>query len=208
MDGALCLTALFSRRQHAWMPSLVLGVGIAEPPPARRAVHRRRIIARLIVRRHALTQTLQVRAFRFLFFHRHTSCRHSTRLYLKCIGGGPKGEIALSWIPDEGQRGLWAEEIQETRTLVLRIGGGKSPSHHPRGRLHRCSHLSQVKQTSTLRVGTDISAVFCHDSLQKEGVWQCPILGRAIPLTVSKRLWTWPPSSISHARSACYRNKL
>jgi hypothetical protein len=73
MDGALCFTAVFSRRPHARMPFLIFGVGIAEPPPAGRAVHRRRITARLIVRRHALTQALQVRAFRFLFFHRHTS---------------------------------------------------------------------------------------------------------------------------------------
>ena len=162
MDGALCLTALFSRRQHAWMPSLVLGVGIAEPPPARRAVHRRRIIARLIVRRHALTQTLQVRAFRFLFFHRHTSCRHSTRVYVKCIRRGPRGEIALSLDTGWGTARVY----------------GRGDSRESNSWLH------------TFRVGTDISAIFCHDSFQKERVWKCPILGRAIPLTVSKRLWT------------------
>jgi hypothetical protein len=70
---ALCLSALFTRRQHARMPPLILGVGIAEPPPARCAVHSRRITARLIVRRHALTQALRVRALCFLFFHVHTS---------------------------------------------------------------------------------------------------------------------------------------
>jgi len=38
--------------------------------------------------------------------------------------------------------------------------------------------------SSRFRVGADISAVFCHDSFQKERVWNCPILGRAIPPTV------------------------
>ncbi len=58
MDGALCLAALFARRQHARMPLLILGVGIAEPSSARHAVHNGRMIARLIVRRHALTHVL------------------------------------------------------------------------------------------------------------------------------------------------------
>src|ERR1700674_1622779 len=85
MEGALCLAALFSVWQHARMPLFILSVGIAEPPPAGHAVHSRRIIARLIVRRHALTQALQDRVVPFFFFHRDTSCRHSTRVYLKCI---------------------------------------------------------------------------------------------------------------------------
>ena len=80
---ALCLATLFSMRQHARMPLLILGVGIAEPPLARRAGHHRRIIARLIVRRHALTQALQARSLCFFFFHRHTSFGNSTRDCLK-----------------------------------------------------------------------------------------------------------------------------
>ncbi len=55
----------------AWMPLIVLGARIAEPLPALRAVNSRRIIARLIVRRHSLTQSLQVLALVFLFFYRH-----------------------------------------------------------------------------------------------------------------------------------------
>jgi hypothetical protein len=42
------------------MPLFTLGMGIAKPSPARRTMHRGRIIARLIVRRYALTQSLQV----------------------------------------------------------------------------------------------------------------------------------------------------
>jgi len=44
------------------MPFFVFSVGIAEPPSARSAVHGRRIIARLIVRRHSLTQALHILA--------------------------------------------------------------------------------------------------------------------------------------------------
>src|SRR5882724_8780589 len=63
----LCLAALFSRqRQHARMP-LVLGVGIAEPSAAFRAVHGRRMIARLVVRRHCLTRALRALDLDFLF---------------------------------------------------------------------------------------------------------------------------------------------
>jgi hypothetical protein len=108
---ALCLTTLFSRRPHARMPLLILGVGIAEPPPARRAVHRRRIIARLIVGRHALTQALEVRALRFFYIHWCTSCRHSTRVYLKCIWRGfggirPARKETLSPLPSCKQAGV------------------------------------------------------------------------------------------------------
>jgi hypothetical protein len=46
------------------MPLFVFGVSIAEPSAALRAVHRRRIIARFIVRRHCLAQALH------FFFHR------------------------------------------------------------------------------------------------------------------------------------------
>jgi hypothetical protein len=70
------------------MPLLILSVGIAEPPPARRAMHCRGIIARLIVTRHALTRAFQINSLSFFFVHRHTSCRHSTRVYLKCIWHG------------------------------------------------------------------------------------------------------------------------
>jgi len=61
------------------MPLFVLGVGIAEPPAARRAVHSRRMIARLIIGRHGLTQALQLLALVVLFSHRHASGHHSTR---------------------------------------------------------------------------------------------------------------------------------
>jgi len=53
------------------MPILVLGVSIAEPPPALRAVDGRREIARLIVRRHSLTQALYVLTLVFHFSHPH-----------------------------------------------------------------------------------------------------------------------------------------
>ena len=93
------------------MPLLILGVGIAEPPPASRAVHRRRIIARLIVGRHALTQALEVRALRFFYVHWRTSCRHSTRVYLKCIWRGfggirPARKETLSPQPSCKQAGV------------------------------------------------------------------------------------------------------
>ena len=45
----LRLAALFSRPQHAWMPLLILGMAVAEPPIARRTVHCGRISAQLIV---------------------------------------------------------------------------------------------------------------------------------------------------------------
>jgi hypothetical protein len=67
----LRLAARFFKRQHARMPPIILGVGIAEPPPARRAVYSRLIIARLIVRRHPLTQALQIPAFVLPFSLRH-----------------------------------------------------------------------------------------------------------------------------------------
>ena len=134
MDGALCLAALFSRRQHARMPLLILGVGIAEPPPARRAVHSRRMIARLIVRRHALTQALQFRPLRFFFFHRHASCRHSTRVL---------SQVHLAWT---GAIRLARKEIV-VRVLVPSIFLrslliDQNPSHLPNvvipsGRLER-----------------------------------------------------------------------
>jgi hypothetical protein len=54
----LCLAALITRRQHARMPLLILGVGIAEPPPTRRAAYSRRVGAGRIARRDALTQPL------------------------------------------------------------------------------------------------------------------------------------------------------
>jgi len=57
------------------MPLLILGVGITEPLPTRRAVYRRRVGARRIARRDTLAQPLQVRALVFLFFHPHDTPR-------------------------------------------------------------------------------------------------------------------------------------
>jgi hypothetical protein len=45
----LCLAALITRRQHARMPLLILGVGITKPPPTRRAVYGRWVRAGPIV---------------------------------------------------------------------------------------------------------------------------------------------------------------
>jgi hypothetical protein len=57
---------LFCRqRQHARMPLLVLGMAIAEPPAALRAMHCRWIIAWLVVGRNCLTQALRVLAVHF-----------------------------------------------------------------------------------------------------------------------------------------------
>jgi hypothetical protein len=53
------------------MPPLILSVGIAEPPRARRAVYGRRIVARFVVRRHPLAQAFQVLALVFRFSYRH-----------------------------------------------------------------------------------------------------------------------------------------
>jgi hypothetical protein len=44
------LTALITKRQHALMPLLVLGMGSAEPPPTRRAAYGRRVSADRIAR--------------------------------------------------------------------------------------------------------------------------------------------------------------
>jgi hypothetical protein len=87
MDGCPMPRRPLLQGAHTRMPLLTLGVGIAEPLLADRAVHCRWITARLIGRRHPLTQATQVRALRVFFFHRHTSCRYSTRDYLKCIRG-------------------------------------------------------------------------------------------------------------------------
>ena len=54
----LCLAALITRRQHARMPLLILGVGITEPPPTRRAAYGRRVGARRIARRDTLAPPL------------------------------------------------------------------------------------------------------------------------------------------------------
>jgi hypothetical protein len=61
--------ALFSGWQRAWMPLVILGMRIAEPFSTRVAMHRRRVIARLVVGRHSLTQALVVL---FSFFHYRT----------------------------------------------------------------------------------------------------------------------------------------
>jgi len=74
--ASLCLSALIPRRQHASMPLLVLGMSIAEPPAAFRAMHGRGIIARLIIRRDRLTQSLHIRALVF-HFSTDASRRHS-----------------------------------------------------------------------------------------------------------------------------------
>jgi hypothetical protein len=50
------------------MPILIFGVGMAEPPAARGTVHHRWKVARLVVRRHPLTQAFYI-ALRS-FFHR------------------------------------------------------------------------------------------------------------------------------------------
>jgi hypothetical protein len=42
------------------MPLIVFGMSIAKPPAAFRAVYGRRIIARLVVRRHCLTQAVRM----------------------------------------------------------------------------------------------------------------------------------------------------
>jgi hypothetical protein len=65
-------TRHYIRREHAGMPLLVLGVGIAKPPLARHAMHGGGIIAGFQVRRDALTQTLEVCGLGDLFFHRRT----------------------------------------------------------------------------------------------------------------------------------------
>jgi hypothetical protein len=54
------------------MPLIILGVGTAEPSPALQAMKCRWVTARLVVRRHALTQARQVRASECLFFHCRT----------------------------------------------------------------------------------------------------------------------------------------
>lgn len=94
--------------QRARMPLLIFGVDVAEPAAARHTVHRRRIIARLIVRRHALTQALRVRALRFFFIHRPGSCHHSTPVHLKCIRCGAKADRLLK----AGAAALYVERQQ------------------------------------------------------------------------------------------------
>ncbi len=46
----LCLAAPVARRPYARVPLLILGVGITEPPPTRRAVYSRRVRAGWIAR--------------------------------------------------------------------------------------------------------------------------------------------------------------
>ena len=58
------------------MPFFILGVRIAEPPPACRAVHGRRKIAWLIVGRHSLAQAFQVFAVASSSPHQRTSRGH------------------------------------------------------------------------------------------------------------------------------------
>jgi hypothetical protein len=41
----LCLATLIASRQHARVPLFILGVGITEPPPTRRAMYGRRVSA-------------------------------------------------------------------------------------------------------------------------------------------------------------------
>jgi hypothetical protein len=67
--------ALITRRHHARMPPLILGVGITEPLPARRAAYGRRVGAGHRAKCDALTQPLQVRALVCLFFHGHETPR-------------------------------------------------------------------------------------------------------------------------------------
>ena len=55
----LCLAALITRRQHTRMPLLILGVGITEPLPTRRAAYGRRVVAGRIAKGDALAQPLQ-----------------------------------------------------------------------------------------------------------------------------------------------------
>ena len=62
------------------MPLLILSMGITEPLLARRAAYGRRVGARRNARRDALTQPLWIGVRGFLFSHRNTSCRHSTRV--------------------------------------------------------------------------------------------------------------------------------
>jgi hypothetical protein len=70
----LSLAAFVLRFTNTRMPIFVLSMCVAEPSFTGRAVHCCRITTRLIIGRHALTQSLQVRAFLFVEFfeHRHT----------------------------------------------------------------------------------------------------------------------------------------
>src|SRR6266566_7204231 len=74
----LCITV----RQHARMPLVILGVGITEPVPTRRATHGRRIGAgrHSRVRRPDTTSLGPRSRLPFLPSTRHTSCRYSTRV--------------------------------------------------------------------------------------------------------------------------------
>src|ERR1700719_157362 len=81
----LCLAALITRRQHTRMPLLILGVGITEPLPTRRAAYGRRVVTGRIAKRDALAQPLQVRALIFLFFHPHDIPRVAILLPLVCL---------------------------------------------------------------------------------------------------------------------------
>ena len=66
--------------QHARVPLLILSMGITEPLLARRAAYGRWVGARRNAGRDALTRPLYIGARGFLFSHRNTSCRHSTRV--------------------------------------------------------------------------------------------------------------------------------
>ena len=94
----LCLAALITRRQHTRMPLLILGVGITEPLPTRRAAYGRRIVAGRIAKGDALAQPLQVRALIFLFFHPHDIPRVAILPPLVCL---PEN------LDDETQAPLW-----------------------------------------------------------------------------------------------------
>ena len=61
---------------------LILAVGIAEPSTAPRAANRGRVVARLVVRRHRLTEVLQVRAFYFFSFHQEAFNRVAFVIFL------------------------------------------------------------------------------------------------------------------------------
>jgi hypothetical protein len=67
------------------MPLLILGVGITEPLPTRRAAYGRRVVTGRIAKRDALAQPLQVRALIFLFFHPHDIPRVAILLPLVCL---------------------------------------------------------------------------------------------------------------------------
>src|SRR5258708_8354700 len=52
-----------------------------------------------------------------------------------------------------------------------------------------------------------MAAIFCHDSRYPERLGRCPIMGRRIPVMVSKRCRILLRYQISHGRCLCYRNK-